>query len=93
MTRAGKHGSAGEEAQTGSNVALVHVTSLNSGFSVFFFTAVLCFDFLFSSGFRYLRETEKGCEQEVVGHFWEYVLYSYQLCPVEGAVAQPWCQT
>lgn len=27
-------------------------TSLNSGFSVFFFTAVLCFDFLSSSGFR-----------------------------------------
>lgn len=27
-------------------------TSLNSGFSVFFFTAVLCFDFLSSSGFK-----------------------------------------
>jgi len=32
-------------------------TSLNSGLSVFFFTAVLCFDFLFSSGFRYLQES------------------------------------
>lgn len=27
-------------------------TSLNSGFSVFFFTAVLCLDFLSSSGFK-----------------------------------------
>lgn len=32
-------------------------TSLNSGLSVFFFTAVLCFDFLFSSGFRYLQQS------------------------------------
>ena len=31
-------------------------TSLNSGLSVFFFTVVLCFDFLFSSGFRYLED-------------------------------------
>lgn len=30
-------------------------TSLNSGLRVFFLTAVLCFDFLFSSGFRYLK--------------------------------------
>lgn len=32
---------------------------MNSGLSVFFFTAVLCFDFLFSSGFRYLEEADK----------------------------------
>lgn len=40
-------------------------TSLNSGLSVFFFTAVLCFDFLFSSGFRYLQDRE-GRKEDLI---------------------------
>lgn len=40
-------------------------TSLNSGLSVFFFTAVLCFDFLFSSGFRYLQDREGRKEKKI----------------------------
>lgn len=42
-------------------------TSLNSGLSVFFFTAVLCFDFLFSSGFRYLQE-EANTQQNLINN-------------------------
>lgn len=36
------------------------LTSLNSGLRVFFLTAVLCFDFLFSSGFRYLQKRHEA---------------------------------
>jgi len=38
-----------------SGIGQVNLTSLNSGLRVFFLTAVLCFDFLFSSGLRYLK--------------------------------------
>lgn len=44
-------------------------TSLNSGLSVFFFTAVLCFDFLFSSGFRYLQDREGRKEKKIQYNF------------------------
>lgn len=44
-------------------------TSLNSGFRVFFITDVLCLDFFWESGFRYLRATirrvERNRKQEV----------------------------
>lgn len=46
----------------GFRTTAVVYTSLNSGLSVFFFTAVLCFDFLFSSGFRYLHAGEQSRE-------------------------------
>lgn len=61
-------------------------TSLNSGLSVFFFTAVLCFDFLFSSGFRYLQQSrdvrlhqtcstaEQRTDRKQPGH-WLYTIY------------------
>lgn len=41
-----------EKSPPGENHEQQKPTSLNSGFSVFFFTAVLCFDFLSSSGFK-----------------------------------------
>lgn len=44
------HSNAHEDTQTQMS------TSLNSGLRVFFMTAVLCLDFFWTSGFRYLRQ-------------------------------------
>lgn len=45
-------------------------TSLNSGFRVFFFTAVLCLDFLSTSGFRYLELQPINRQREDTEHTW-----------------------
>lgn len=50
-------GSAKRQIKPSESQRSCSFTSLNSGLSVFFFTAVLCFDFLFSSGFRYLQQS------------------------------------
>ena len=83
-------------------------TSLNSGLSVFFFTSVLCFDFLFSSGFRYLEEqrgrsthhswTLSSRLVSVETLTWEIIWNLHVeaavilFCPPEGAVVLPYIQ-
>jgi hypothetical protein len=44
-----------------------YVTSLNSGFRVFFFTHVLCLDLLSTSGLKYLGERQEHMLRDRTG--------------------------